>query len=175
MPFLELPHGIPDSNTFRRVFGRIAPEALSKYLYDWLGCHWEKSTVVAIDGKTIWGIKSKIHKAHHVVSAFAAENQMAIGELVTEEKSNEVTADLLDALNVAGSIVTADAMSCQKRIVQKIQDSQANYVIGLKRNQPALLEDVSLYSQEFSWELPCLVTRDKGRGRIEKWEIPTVD
>ena len=111
------------------------------------------------------------------MSAFAAENQMAIGELVTEEKSNEVTAvpDLLDALNVAGSIVTADAMSCQKRIVQKIQDSQANYVIGLKRNQPALLEDVSLYSQEFSWELPCLVTRDKGRGRIEKWEIPTVD
>ncbi len=170
MPFLELPHGIPDSNTFRRVFGRIAPEALSKYLYDWLGCHWERSTVVAIDGKTIWGIKSKIHKAHHVVSAFAAENQMAIGELVTEEKSNEVTAvpDLLDALNVAGSIVTADATSCQKSIVPKIQDSQANYVIGLKGNQPALLEDISLYFQEFSRELPGLVTRDKDHGRIEK-------
>lgn len=68
------------------------------------------------------------------MSAFAAENQMAIGELVTEEKSNEVTAvpDLLDTLNVAGSIVTADTMSCQKSIVPKIQDSQANYVIGLK-------------------------------------------
>lgn len=112
-PFLELPHGIPDSNTFRRVFGRIAPEALSKYLYDWLGCHWEKSTVVAIDGKTIWGIKSKIYKAYHVVSAFAAENQMVLWELVTGEKSNEITAapDLLDTLNVAGSIVTVDAMS----------------------------------------------------------------
>ena len=63
--FLELPHGIPDSDTFRRVFGRINPEALAECLYDWLGCHWEKGTVVAIDGKTICGNKSKSHKAYH--------------------------------------------------------------------------------------------------------------
>lgn len=170
--FLELPHGIPDSDTFRRVFERINPEALGECLYDWLGCHWEKDTVVAIDGKTIRGSKSRSHKAYHVVSAFAAENQLVLGELVTEEKSNEISAvpELLDSLDVAGSIVTADAMSCQKTIVQKIQEGKADYVIGLKGNQPALLEDVSLYFQEFSQKLPCLVTRDKDQGRTEKRE-----
>ena len=170
--FLELPHGIPDSDTFRRVFERIDPEALSECLYDWLGCHWEKGTVIAIDGKTICGSKSKSHKAYHVVSAFVAENQLVLGELVTEEKSNEITAvpELLDSLNVEGSIVTADAMSCQKTIVQKIQDGKADYVIGLKGNQPSLLENISLYFQDFSKDLPCLVTRDKDHGRIEKRE-----
>ena len=170
--FLELPHGIPDSDTFRRVFERLNPEALAECLYDWLGCHWDHGTVVAIDGKTICGSKSKSHKAYHVVSAFAAENQLVLGELVTGEKSNEITAvpELLASLNVAGSIVTADAMSCQKGIVQTIQEKEADYVIGLKANQPALLEDVSLYFQDFGKELPSIVTRGKDHGRIEKRE-----
>ena len=114
-----MPHGIPDSDTFRRVFERINPEALSECLYDWLGRHWEPGKVVAIDGKTICGSRSKSYKAYHVVSAFAAENQLVLGELLVEEKSNKITAvpELLDTLNVAGSIVTADAMSCQKAIV----------------------------------------------------------
>lgn len=170
--FLTLPHGIPDSDTFRRVFERLNPKALAECLYDWLGVHWEENTVVAIDGKSICGSKSESHKAYHVVSAFAAENQLVLGELVTEEKSNEITAvpELLDALNVAGSIVTADAMSCQKSIVQKIREKKAEYVIGLKGNQPVLLEDVSLYFQNFSKELPSLVTREKNHGRIEKRE-----
>ena len=95
---------------------------------DWWGGRWPLPCGRRIRGKTIWGIKSKIHKAYHVVSAFAAENQMAIGELVTEEKSNEVTAvpDLLDALNVAGSIVTADAMSCHLSLVTRQGSSQLN-------------------------------------------------
>ena len=170
--FLELPHGIPDSDTFRHVFERLDPKALSECLYDWLGSHWEKETVVVIDGKTIRGSKSESHKAYHVISAFAAENQLVLGELVTEEKSDEIIAvpELLDTLNVAGSIVTADAMSCQKAIVQKIREKKADYVIGLKGNQPTLLEDVSLYFQEFSTELPCQITMDKDHGRIEKRE-----
>ncbi len=170
--FLELPNGIPDSDTFRRVFERLDPEALSECLYDWLGCKWEKGTVVAIDGKTIRGSKSKSHKAYHVVSAFAAENQMVLGELVTQEKSNEVTAvpELLASLNIEGSIVTADAMSCQKEIVDKIRAGKADYVIGLKGNQPSLLEDVSLYFKSFSNEMPCVVTKEKDHGRIEKRE-----
>ena len=96
----------------------------------------------------------------HVVSAIVAENQLVLGEVVTEEKSNEITAvaELLDCLNVEGSIVTADAMSCQKTIVQKIHNGKADYVIGLKGTQPALLENISLYFQDFSKELPCLVT-----------------
>ena len=95
-----------------------------------------------------------------------------LGELVTQEKSNEIAAvpELLESLNIAGSIVTADAMSCQKNIVQKIRDNEADYVIGLKGNQPALLEDVTLYFQDFSKGLPSLATRDKDHGRIEKRE-----
>ncbi len=167
--FLELPNGIPDSDTFRRVFERVNPDALAECLYDWLGCHWEKGTVVAIDGKTIRGSKNESHKAYHVVSAFAAENQLALGELITDEKSNEITAvpELLDTLDIRGSIVTADAMSCQKRIVQKIRAGKADYVISLKNNQPALLEDVSLYFQDFSDELPCIIIKEKDHGRIE--------
>lgn len=170
--FLELPNGIPDSDTFRRVFERIDPEALSECLYDWLGCHWEEGEVIAVDGKTIRGSKSESHKAYHVVSAFAAENQLVLGELVTEEKSNEITAvpELLNSLNIENSIVTADAMSCQKGIVEKIQEKKADYVIGLKGNQPTLLENVSLYFQDFAQELPCMITKEKDHGRIEKRE-----
>lgn len=170
--FLELPHGIPDSDTFRRVFERLDPKALADCLYDWLGRHWEPGTVVAIDGKTICGSKSKQHKAYHVVSAFATENQLVLGELVTQEKSNEVTAvpELLNTLQIAGSIVTADAMSCQKAIVEQIQKAKADYVIGLKGNQPALLENVSLYWESFSEELPSLITKEKDHGRMETRE-----
>ena len=170
--FLELPNGIPDSDTFRRVFERIDPEALSECLYDWLGSHWEEGAVIAVDGKTIRGSQSESHKAYHVVSAFAAENQLVLGELVTEEKSNEITAvpELLDSLNIEGSIVTADALSCQKGIVEKIQEKGADYVIGLKGNQPTLLENVSLYFQDFAEELPSIVTKEKDHGRIEKRE-----
>ena len=116
--FLELPHGIPDSDTFRRVFERIKPEALSECLYDWLEYHRKEGSVIAVDGKTIRGSKGDSHKAYHVVSAFAAENQLVLSEIVTGEKSNEITAvpELLDSLNIESSIVTADAMSCQKEI-----------------------------------------------------------
>ena len=170
--FLELPNGIPDSDTFRRVFERMNPEALSECLYDWLGCHRAEGSVIAIDGKTICGSGTESHKAYHVVSAFVAENQLVLGELVTEEKSNEITAvpELLDSLNIENSIVTADAMSCQKEIVKKIMEGGADYVIGLKGNQPGLLEDVSLYFEHFSGELPYFVTRTKDHGRIEKRE-----
>ena len=140
--FLELLHGIPDSDTFRRVFERINPEALSECLYDWLGCHRKEGSVIAIDGKTIHGSKRGSRKAYHVVSAFAAENQLVLGEIVTDEKSNEIIAvpELLGSLNIEDSIVTADAMSCQKEIVRKIREGKADYVISLKGNHPALLE-----------------------------------
>ena len=168
--FLELPHGIPDSDTFRRVFERIKPKALSECLYDWLGYHRKEDSVIAVDGKTIRGSKGASHKAYHVVSAFAAENQLVLNEIVTDEKSNEITAvpELLDSLNIENSIVTADAMSCQKEIIRRIRAGKADYVIGLKGNQPALLEDISLYFEHFSEELPNFETRVKDHGRIEK-------
>lgn len=170
--FLELPNGIPDSDTFRRVFERIDPEALSECLYDWISCHREEGSVICVDGKTICGSKNKSHRAYHVVSAFVSETQLTLGEITIEEKSNEITAvpELLNSLNISGSIITADAMSCQKKIVKQICEGEADYVIALKENQPNLLENISLYFAHFSDELPTLVTRDKGHGRIEKRE-----
>ncbi len=170
--FLELPNGIPDSDTFRRVFERIDPEALAECLYDWLGGNLKEGSVIAVDGKTICGSGNKSHKAYHVVSAFVTDNLLVLGELVTDEKSNEITAvpELLDSLNIEGSIVTADAMSCQRDIVRKIRKGEADYVIGLKNNQPTLLEDIALYFKDFAKELPCISTVEKNHGRIEKRE-----
>lgn len=89
---------------------------------------------------------------------------------MTDEKSHEITAvpELLGSLNIEDSIVTADAMSCQKEIVKKIREGKADYVISLKGNHPVLLEDISLYFEHFSGELFSFVTRVKDHGRIEK-------
>ncbi len=122
--FLELPNGIPDSDTFRRVFERLDPKGLSECLYEWLSCNWNEGCVVAVDGKTIRGSSGQGHTAYHVVSAFVAENQMVLGEIAVPEKSNEITAvpKLLESLEIGGSVVTADAMSCQKEIVDKVRE-----------------------------------------------------
>ncbi len=95
-----------------------------------------------------------------------------MGEIAVDEKSNEITAvpELLDLIDVEGAIVTADAMSCQKKTVQKITEEKADYVIGLKQNQPALYQDTKDYFDEFVGEIPSKITYDKEHGRIEKRE-----
>lgn len=170
--FLELPNGIPDSDTFRRVFEKINPSELSACLLNWISIERDRRCVVAVDGKTICGSRNTEHKAYHVVSAFVAENQITLGEIEVEEKSNEITAvpELLDLIDVDGAIVTADAMSCQKKIVEKIIEKKADYTIGLKQNQPVLYKDTQDYMNEFSAELPTIKTSEKGHGRIEKRE-----
>lgn len=170
--FLELPNGIPCSDTFRRLFERLNPESLSECLYDWLANNRKEGSVIAIDGKTICGSSNHAHKAYHVVSAFIAENQITLGEITTEEKSNEITAvpELLNSLNIENSIITADAMSCQKEIVKTIVDGKADYCIALKGNQNQLFEDAALYFESFSQELPEYTTKEKDHGRIEKRE-----
>lgn len=112
--FLEPPNGIPDSNTFRRVFEQLASKALSDCLYDWLASNRKEGGTIAVYGKTICGSKGHDHKAYHVVSAFAVENQIILGEIATQEKSNEITVvpELLNALEIRDSIITADVMSC---------------------------------------------------------------
>ena len=145
--FLELPNGIPDSDTFRRVFERLNPSELSSCLINWVSVERAERGVVAIDGKTICGSGNAQHKAYHVISAFVAENQMTLGELTVEEKTNEITAvpELLELIDIKGEIVTADAMSCQKKIVEKIVEKKADYTIGLKQNQPTLYQDTVDY------------------------------
>ena len=170
--FLELPHGIPDSDTFRRVFEKLDPAELSRCLNNWIAAEREKRAVVAIDGKTIRGSGNTQHSAYHVVSAFVAENEITLGEIAVEEKSNEITAvpELLDIIDVEDAIVTADAMSCQKKIVSKIIEKKADYVIAVKENQPTLLHDIADWFFDFSDEAKHTATHEKGHGRIEKRE-----
>ena len=170
--FLELPHGIPDSDTFRRMFEKLDPAELSRCLNNWIAAERDKRAVVAIDGKTICGSGNAQHSAYHVVSAFVAENEITLGEIAVEEKSNEITAvpELLDLIDVEDTIVTADAMSCQKKIVNKIIEKKADYVIAVKENQPTLLHDIEDWFADFSDEANHTVTHEKGHGRIEKRE-----
>lgn len=167
--FLELPNGIPSSDTFRRVFEKINPSELSACLIDWLEMERGKRSVVAVDGKTICGSANENHKAYHVVSAFVAENQITLGEIAVQEKSNEITAvpELLDLIDVKGAIVTADAMSCQRKIAEKITQKGADYVIGLKGNQQTLYKDTEDYFSSFGSEMPVFQTSEKDHGRIE--------
>jgi predicted transposase YbfD/YdcC len=166
--FLELPGGIPDSDTFRRVFERIDPKKFAEILQESVDVIGK---TVAIDGKTICGSGNEQHSAYHVVSAWVAENQITLGQLATAEKSNEITAipELLDMLDVRGSVVTIDAMGCQKSIAAKISDKEADYVLGLKGNQSNLHEDVKLYFDNLSSK-STFVTKEKNHGRIEKRE-----
>lgn len=166
--YLELPNGVPDSDTFRRVFERIDPQELGDVLQELVNV---EGKTVAIDGKTICGSENNKHKAYHVVSAWVAENQITLGQLATEEKSNEITAipELIDMLDIKGSTVTIDAMGCQRQIAAKICEKKADYVLGLKGNQPSLLSDVKLY---FEQEIPAYTekTLEKDHGRIEQRE-----
>ena len=94
--------------------------------------------VIVVDGKTMRG--SAEHKAYHVVSAFVAENQITLGEIAVPEKTNEITAvpELLELIDVKDAIITADTMSCHKKIIDKIGEKRADYVIALKENQPCI-------------------------------------
>jgi predicted transposase YbfD/YdcC len=166
--FLELPNGIPDSDTFRRVFERVNPAELSLWLNDWLETESVAGgRLVNIDGKTIRGSGNRKHGAFHVVSAWVGKNSITLGELATEEKSNEITAvpKLIKLLDIKGDIVTADAMSCQKDIAGAIRDKNADYVLALKGNQPTMETDVKEY---FNW-----LERDRPRNeRFEVWTSP---
>ncbi|MDR1929113.1 MAG: ISAs1 family transposase, partial [Treponema sp.] len=139
--FLELPQGIPDESAFRRVLQCLDPRQLQEGLENWLtdvkvrtGREGEAGRLVNIDGKTIRG------SGFHVVSAWIGEHGLTLGQLVTEEKSNEIKAvpKLLESLAVKGDVISADAMSCQREIVKKIREKEADYILAVKENQKTL-------------------------------------
>ena len=129
--------------------------------------------LLAIDGKTQRGNGSKDQKANHIVSA-VDEKGLCLGQKRVEEKTNEIRAipELLDSLNIKGTIITTDAMGTQTAIVKKIRQKRADYVLALKANQGNLLEDVRLYfsEDEFLKECAYKKTVEKARGKIEKRE-----
>lgn len=179
--FLELPNGIPDSDTFRRIFERLDSSELQQCLQEWLyKAESAGGRLINIDGKTICGSAKSGQSALHVVSAWAHENEMVLGEIATDAKSNEITAipKLLDVLDVEGDIITIDAMGCQTDIAKKIRKKRADYVLAVKENQPTLYGDLREYFEWQERETPRDEQIDywssgpeKGHGRIERREI----
>jgi predicted transposase YbfD/YdcC len=135
---MELKIGIASHDTFQRVFQLIDPCELEESFISWVRsiAVQTKGEIISIDGKTVCGSRDAKTKAIHMVSAWANANQMVLGQVKTDEKSNEITAipTLLELLELKGCIVTIDAMGCQKDIVKKIVKAEADYVIGLKGN-----------------------------------------
>jgi predicted transposase YbfD/YdcC len=146
--FLELPNGIPSHDTFARVFARIDPQQLQNSFLSWIKSinKITDGEVIAIDGKTLRHSydKGKDKGAIHMVSAWATTNRLVLGQCKVDEKSNEITAipELIKVLEIAGCIVTIDAMGCQKQIVKSIVDKSGEYVIALKKNQGNLYKIV---------------------------------
>lgn len=182
--FLELPHGIPSQDTFERVFSKLNPKVLSVLFKEWtdeMKGLIKNNITVAIDGKTIRRSKSNGKKAVHVVTAFAGELRLVLGQLATDKKSNEITAipKLLDMFCQKGMIITIDAMGTQKDIAQKIIEKEGDYVLSLKENQKSLLGEVSLLLDEDAVMKDKKSLRENGRyektvekghGRIETRE-----
>ena len=168
--FLPLPNGIPSHDTFNRVFSNLCPENFEHCFGEWVASisNLLDGEVVAIDGKTIRGAKVNGVSPIHMVSAWACESNLVLGQVKVGEKTNEITAipNLLEALVLEGATVTIDAMGCQTEIAQKIIDAQANYVLAVKGNQPELLENIE---DEFRFNkiFDTSVDVDYGHGRIE--------
>lgn len=154
--FLELPGGVPSHDTFRRVFARLDPTQFQQAFLDWVRSvtRLTKGEVVAIDGKQLRRSADLAagKNAINIVSAWAEENRMVLGQVRVDEKSNEITAipELLRILEIAGCIVTIDAMGCQTEIASEIIRKQADYVLAVKGNQNHLFEDIVGY---FDWAL----------------------
>ncbi len=177
--FLELANGIPSHDTFGRVFARLDPDAFAQAFLNWTQAIRDvlQAEVIAIDGKTLRRSHDKgLGKgAIDMVSAWATANHLVLGQRKTAEKSNEITAipELLRVLDVAGCIVTIDAMGCQTKIVETIVERGGDYLIAVKANQPRLYDDLqTMFRDAHATQFRGLAhdfhqTVEKDHGRIE--------
>jgi len=149
--FLDLTNGTPSHDRFNAVFAAIKPEEFEICLLSWVTSLHEitDGQVIAIDGKTLRRSydKASSKSAIHMVSAWATLNHISLGQVVTDEKSNEITAipKLLKTLEIQGALVTIDAMGCQTEIAKTIVDSGADYCLAVKRNQPTLYDGIEAF------------------------------
>jgi predicted transposase YbfD/YdcC len=180
--FLELPGGIASHDTFRRVFLLLKAEEFERTFLEWVrvAVKLSKGAVVNIDGKELRGTHSRGRtEGLRIVSAWAAEQAVVLGQVRTEQKSNEITAipELLAVLELSGAIVTIDAMGCQKAIAAQIQEQEAEYVLSLKGNHGNLHQEIKDYfywAERQKWQdIPVSTSRtlEKGHGRIEERRV----
>ena len=185
-----LKNGVPVDDTIARIISRIHPEELQNCFVLWMKEIKIETNgkIIAIDGKTLRRSfdKKKSKLAIHMVSAFAAENGLVLGQTKTAEKSNEITAipELLKLLDIKGGIVTIDAMGCQKKIAEKIINQEADYVLTVKDNQKKLHDNIKDFFQaaqrnDFR-DANCdsYEETNKGHGRIETrryWVSDVID
>lgn len=176
--FLKLTNGVPSHDTFERVFDRLDPRTFHRCFQNWVAALAEDLKIkhIAIDGKTLRGSGTGKLGALHMVSAWATEHHLSLGQVATSEKSNEITAipELLELLELRGAVVTIDAMGCQKAIASKIVERGGHYALTVKDNQPNLLEDIrAAFAKALSNAFAGAFydehsTFDHGHGRLEK-------
>ena len=177
--FLDLSNGIPSHDRFNAILAAIKPAEFEKCLLSWITALHEISggQIIAIDGKTLRRSfdKASSKSAIHMVSAWATANQISLGQVVVDAKSNEITAipKLLEILEISGSMVTIDAMGCQTEIARRIVEGKADYCLAAKGNQPTLhqglvdfLED-HLEDDFARTKVRRYQTHEKGHGREE--------
>lgn len=175
--FLELPNGIPSHDTFNRVFALVDPTEFQSAFTEWTATLRKtlSEEIVAIDGKSLRGSATKESSPIHMVSAWAAENRLVLGQVTVADKSNEITAipELLKKLQLAGCIVTIDAMGCQKDIAQAISAAGADYCLALKANHQTLHGEVENFMEDAlacgfqGVEHESFFTEENGHGRKE--------
>jgi predicted transposase YbfD/YdcC len=180
--FLELPSGIPSADTFRRVFGALAPEQFGRCFASFVAelAGNVEGKLVCIDGKTMRRTfaRERGEGPLHLVSAWVADNSVVLGQLAVDAKSNEIPAipALLAMLDVKGATVTIDAAGCQREIAATIVAQGADYVLALKGNQPLLHQEVVSYFDDAlanGVELSQHQSVDKGHGRLETRSVWT--
>ena len=171
--FLELKNGIPSHDTINRVFQILNPRQFERCFISWaqgLKDDGIMERVIAIDGKTVRGSKDSFHHqaALHSVHAWSVENSICLGQMECGEKTNEITVipQILDLLNMKGSIITIDAMGTQTAIAHKIVENGGDYILAVKGNQGTLEEEVqAACHRSAAVSDSCVV--EKGHGRIE--------
>lgn len=180
--FLDLSAGIPSHDRFNAILGAIQPAEFEQCLLSWITALHEitDGQIVAIDGKTLRRSfdTASSKSAIHMVSAWATANCISLGQVVVDEKSNEITAipKLLRMLEISGCLVTIDAMGCQTEIAQTIIDQKADYVLAVKANQPTLFDGIAAFflkhtENDFAKvKVSRHTTRGQGHGRMERRE-----
>ena len=174
--FFPYENGIPSDDTLRRFFRRVDPKTFQKRFVEWVQClsSKEEETLISIDGKVSRRSFDTNQKALHMVSAFASECGLVLAQTKVSGKSNEITAipELLELLDLQGSIVTIDAMGCQKEIAKQIVEKEGDYVFSLKGNQGTLHDDVRALFRSFpdlrNLGVEEYKTVDGDHGRIEE-------